>query len=300
MMDRAYAWRACAFAFAAYTCWVLSDTCVKASGAALSVEQQVFFNRSVAIVVYLAAAFWGKGVVTELATRKVWFHVLRGAVNALNLATIFYGVTRLPMANFYVMTFACPFVVAALSAWLLKERPGRGVWAAIVVGFIGVFIAVGPDRYDPQEWPLLPVLAVFVADLCFAFYIITLKRGGQGESDTALTFYPDVFVLFVFFALTVARGHAFDHGLSVVLAMLSGALSGIANRLMVKACRSTMNALVFTFQYSQIVIGGLSGYFFFANVPTWRTFAGAVIVVAAGIYVVSRPHAHPCAPKPVE
>ena len=49
-------------------------------------------------------------------------------------------------------------------------------------------------------------------------------------------------------------------------------------------------ATVAPFMYSEIISGGLVGYFIWHDVPTPRLLTGAAIVIASGIYIVT--HAH--------
>jgi len=272
-------------ALGAFTCWVGCDIFMKFSREGLTLDQQVLFNRTTAILIYLVASLQGRGL-RELKTKKHVFHIARGVINCINLATVYYAVSYLPLANYYTLAFTVPLMIALLSVFVLNERPRAGIWMAIATGFIGVVIAVRPDQYDAQAWPPGPTISMFVASLCFAVYSLTIKWGGNTESRTSLTFYPDMMVWIVFLCLVIVRRESPQNYASVGFALLSGLLSGTANLLLTAAYRRAMNAVVAPMHYSQIITGSLAGYMIWGDIPTWHLAVGATIIIASGYYVM--------------
>lgn len=274
----------------AFTSYVASDTIVKFIGKGLPVEQIILFNKLVFLFVCLLAAWRGEGL-RSFRTRKAGFHLGRGLLVIVNMLTVYYGLMHLPLANYYTINFTVPFMVALLSVLFLKERPSFDVWVAIVTGFIGVVIAVRPDSYDAQAWPLLPVVSLFAANLCFALYALTIKWGGKHESSAALVFYPELFTFLALLLYSFYRGGWTGDFRFVSLALLSGLFSAVAAIMLTAAYRRAMNALVAPFHYTQIVTGGLAGYFIWGDVPTASSLLGVVIIIGSGIYILRHSHA---------
>ncbi len=272
-------------AIGAFTSWVCADTLVKLCSDALSVDQIITLNKFVFLLMCAAFALRRKGF-KELRTKKPGFHVLRGVVCCVNMAAVFFALKHLSLANFYTIAFTTPFMIACLSALVLKERPTPGVWAAIVAGFVGVVMAVRPDHYDPQAWPLLAVFAMLASNLCLSLYSLTIKWGGRSESETALVFYPELLTFAVFLIYAMAWGVWPDDIGNMVLAMVSGVFSGVAALMITAAYRRAMNAHVAPFHYTQIITGSLAGYLIWGDVPTGHTLAGATVIIASGLYVL--------------
>jgi drug/metabolite transporter (DMT)-like permease len=273
------------YALGAFTLWSCSDTLIKLSGGLLSTPQQVLVNRIFVIVILLAASFRGEGL-RELKTKKPLFHLVRGLVVCVNMFTCFYAVTHLPLANFYTLAFTTPFMIALASAVFCGEHPGWGVWLAIVAGFIGVIVAMNPSRYDPVAWPWLAVVSLLVCNGCLAFYSMTIKGRGASESMTALTVYPEIICALVFLGVIAFTGDWPHDVKGVFYVALSGIVGGTANLLITMAYRRAMNALIAPFHYTQIIAGGLFGYFIWNDVPTPHLIAGVLVIIAAGLYVV--------------
>ncbi len=73
--------------------------------------------------------------------RVLW---LRSVAGSLSLVGTFYALTRLPVSDVLTLTQIFPVWVALLSWPLLGERPGRGVWLAVLSGAAGVTLIQQP------------------------------------------------------------------------------------------------------------------------------------------------------------
>ncbi len=272
-------------AIGAFTSWVCSDALVKLCGGTLAVDQIIALNKFVVLMVCVASAFYREGA-KAFRTEKPGFHIMRGIICCVNMLTVFYALKHLSLANFYTIAFTTPFMIACLSALVLKERPSLGVWMAIVTGFAGVVIAVRPDHYDPQAWPLAAVLSLFAANLCMSLYSLTIKWGGRSESGTALVFYPELVTFAVLSGYALLQDAWPGDFKSIALALTSGIFSGVAALMITVAYRRAMNAHVAPFHYTQIITGSLAGYLIWGDVPTWHVLAGAAVIIASGLYIL--------------
>jgi drug/metabolite transporter (DMT)-like permease len=94
-------------------------------------------------------AFVGAAVLTRLAGARfvVWrprILWLRSIAGSCSLIGTFYALTRLPVSDVLTLTQMFPVWVALLSWPLLGERPGTGVWLAVLSGGIGVVLIQQP------------------------------------------------------------------------------------------------------------------------------------------------------------
>jgi drug/metabolite transporter (DMT)-like permease len=72
------------------------------------------------------------------------------------------------------------------------------------------------------------------------------------------------------------------------LALITGIASTIAQWLVVVAFQQARASVLAPFAYSQLIWSGLLGYLIFANVPDQWTVAGAVVIIASGLYTAHR------------
>ena len=75
----------------------------------------------------------------------------------------FYCATRyMPLADVMTFYMATPLIVTALSAPLLGEKVERFRWIAVLIGFVGVLIALRPS---PQMFSWAAPIALFGATM---------------------------------------------------------------------------------------------------------------------------------------
>ena len=75
--------------------------------------------------------------------------------------SFFYiSLTYMSLAMANALFFSSPFFVSILATIVLKEKVGIRRWAAIFIGFIGVYIVLNPDFNDFDFMKLAPVRAL--------------------------------------------------------------------------------------------------------------------------------------------
>jgi len=138
-------------------------------------------------------AIWGVIAVTHrrllapLATRHLRTHFWRGLAGFAALVLFFYAIARLPLATAVTLNYTAPLFLAALSAWWLHERHGRGLVAAVLLGFVGIMLLLRPQLQD-EAW--LPALAGLVSGMLAAVAYVNVKQLGRlGEPEWRVVFY---------------------------------------------------------------------------------------------------------------
>src|SRR5210317_1333891 len=145
---------------------------------------QVIAIRSWMISLMILAIFGIRGELAELATRKPRQHALRGCIGFFAPFTFFIALKFLPLADTTVVFFSSTFVLTAASALFLKESVGIHRWSAVVIGFVGVVIAMNPQG----EEGLNAYLLLLVATTIYAMIFISGKRLSTTDSVISLVF----------------------------------------------------------------------------------------------------------------
>src|SRR5690606_26160946 len=93
-------------------------------------------------IIWLRSAF-GLGLITlaillsrdlrQFRTAKPRWHLARSLVGIVLTTGIFVGLKYIPLAEVTALVFATPLFVALYSSLVLKERVGRGTYAAILL-----------------------------------------------------------------------------------------------------------------------------------------------------------------------
>jgi drug/metabolite transporter (DMT)-like permease len=66
------------------------------------------------------------------------------------MLAFFESLRLLPLATVIAISFAAPLFMTLLSVPLLKERVGAHRWGALLAGFVGVSLIVGPQAMDGE------------------------------------------------------------------------------------------------------------------------------------------------------
>ena len=202
----------------------------------------------------------------------------------LNFANVI-ALPHLPLALFYITVFTAPMLIGVLAAFFLGERLTATKIIAIIVGFIGVIIAIDPLNVSAKgDW--IGYVAASAGVVCFAINVIWLRVMTQSETAESLTFFNAFVEMLVGFSFMLWHADPLAWKMVVIL-LAMGALCIVGNLSFAKAIRATTATTVAQFHYTQLIMGALLGFLIWHDVPTLNMVFGAAIIIAAGLYIAA-------------
>lgn len=239
------------------------------------------------LAIFLLIARWMGGYKCVYQTPKLKLNILRGVFAATCWLFFILGLKFLDLSVNYSVLLSSSFWVVIAGALLFRQTIGLYRWVATIIGFIGVLIVMQPGTASFQIASLLPLVAAF----CFAGAAITARMIGEGEKQSTLVFYIIISNLVILATLTTIQNtwQAIEIA-HLPYFFLSAAFYIIGIVLTNKAFTMGDPSAVNPMQYSQIIWGALIGYIFFAETPEKTTLIGAAIIIASGIYLITREH----------
>jgi len=242
---------------------------------------QLLWLRACAALLALAPLIW-KHRADFVRMERPRLQLLRVVLSTLEVAAFFLAVVYLPLADVITYWLACPVFVAALSAIFLGERVGWRRWTAILIGFLGVVIAMRPSAQTFSG----PAMIALGGSLCFSVLMLITR---------SLRATPDIVMASTQFAGTFLLGAAMSPFGWVTPSLSSLALFAIAGCISVSALLCVNRSLklapasvVVPYQYSMIIWAVLFGLIVFGDVPSTATIVGAAIIIGAGLYIFLR------------
>jgi drug/metabolite transporter (DMT)-like permease len=238
----------------------------------------VVWARYLAQTLLMAALFAPRLGWDLVRTRRPWLQLTRG-LSLVAISLLFFSALRyIPLGEATAVIFLAPLVVILLSAFVLKEQIGAGIWLAVGCGLLGVLIIVRPGGALFTPAILLP----FAAALCFGLYQLLTRRLSATDHPATSNFLTSLLgALLMSLALPwVWQLPEFSHGL--LMAAL-GALAMTGHMLLTHAYRFASAASLAPFTYGQIVIATLLGMLFFAHTPDAGGIAGMAIIILSGL-----------------
>lgn len=269
-------------AFAAFMLWSFCDALAKGATDYNVAPYQMMLIASL-------ASFFGLTAVSATQNRLKKFKPQ--AAGLVWARAVFYAIivifdnlafARLSLASFYVVAFSCPMLVAVGGRVFLKEKVSMKKALIIVLGFLGVVVAVDPRAIvqgDIDGWGVLFCLSGAV---CFASSQLLLRHLSGKEPIESLM--ATSFVSQIIAGLVALLFHCEAVPLPAVLCLVaSGLLSVPANFMMVKAMQKITAASAGALQYTQLIPGATLGYLIWGHVPSLNLILGAAIIVVSGI-----------------
>ena len=214
------------------------------------------------------------------ARTSLWLHLLRMALSSVEIACFYWAVTRLQLADVTVFYLSTPILLTAIAALVLREQVGRARWLATLVGFAGVLIALRPSG-DALSWPALVALS---GSTIYAVFL-TVTRSLRRAPNTVLVMLQ-LLALAVCGAVTVPFAWTPPSLGGFALMAIVGVIGIIGYVCVNRALQLAPASVVAPFQYLSIIWSVALGYIAFGDVPEPATIAGAVLIIAAGGFIL--------------
>jgi drug/metabolite transporter (DMT)-like permease len=248
-----------------------------------SVIEIAFYRNLVACIPFLILVFvLGKKEILVIRSKPSLVG-LRAVLGAVSLVTTFAAFSLMPMAETTVLLFTSSLFIPILGVAFLGEKVGPYRWSAVLIGFAGVVVMVGPAGH----MSLVGVSVAIAAALMHATLQIVLRYLGRHESPETITFYFLVIgTLITALPLPLV---AVTPTLAEIPLLLGVGLSGaLAQWLLSIAFRNAPAAVVTVFNYSGIVWATLFGWMIWNEWPLTPVLIGAGIVIASNGLIIWR------------
>lgn len=231
--------------------------------------------------------FAGMVLVLPLLGVRRTFHVkspvkvtIRGLLLLGCTICFFTAISLIPLTDANSIAFVAPLITVALSAFVLREKVGIRRWAAVGIGFVGVLIVLRPG-FNEIHWAYFLVLGMATMFSIFGLMTRSLNRT---EAPVAMQFHAALvgfigtgILIFFYWETPTLREWVF--------LIVIGAIGGVSHQILIFGFRYASASLLAPFHYIVIIWATIYGYFIFGDVPEVWTFAGAALIVTAGLYV---------------
>lgn len=238
---------------------------------------QVLLLRSAAALVVIAPFVVKQGIGRTLRPERPGLQVLRVALGSCEVALFYWAVSYLPLADTMTLWLAAPVWAVVLAALLLGEKVDAGRWLAVVVGFIGVAVALNPSGQSLS----MPAIIALVGSVSFAMMMIT-GRQLRGTPDVTLVAWQTLGA-FIMGVILLPFGWVTPTLTDAALLGLLGIVAMVAHICVTRSLKLAEASVVVPYQYTLIVWALVFGWFIFGDWPTPAMLLGAGLIVAAGL-----------------
>ncbi|MEW9918083.1 DMT family transporter [Marimonas sp. MJW-29] len=252
--------------------------------AELSAWRNLFGLIPAAFVLWSSAEWHRRGRQIRLRQWRLAF--FRGAVLTVAQFSFYFSLRVLTFATASTITYANALFLVALAVPILGEHVGKVRWFAVLIGFAGVILVVGPGR-DTFSWAALMAL---LAAFCYALTGVTARLIDEDVPTALINLYSSTIAVIGAVLLAFFTGGFTPIGSMEDMLWIAamGAFGGSAVLLLISAYRMADQSDLAPFSYFGIPIAFVLGWFFYDEAPWSELLPGALLIVAGGLTIIWR------------
>lgn len=263
-------------------CLSVNDALIKWLSSGLGVGQILGLRGILVITLYGAFIGHFKGFSAfRMVNPKA--HILRGALLVISAYTFVTGLSLLPLADAFALSFAGPLFMVVMAIVFLGEKVGWRRWVAVSIGFLAVLIMLQPGSAAFQLAALLPLIAALSGAARDAF----TRRMAAAETTHSILLSGTAAVTLGGFA-SLPFGWVMPSWSDGGILLATAIMQCCAHYLMIEAFRYGETSLLAPFKYSGLVWGLVLGFLVWGEFPNTHILFGAAVIIASGIYIAHR------------
>ena len=204
---------------------------------------------------------------------------------ALMMATtlFFFAFSKLGLAEASAIFNISPVLITLGAFLFLREQIGPRRVIGIVVSLLGALIIIRPGSGVFTVYALLPLGAA----IFYSTYSLATRFVGTDESPWTSLFYSAIFGAICYSIYIVFHWNPMSSN-ALLLTIIIGLFGTAGHICLIRALTLGEASLVAPFIYTNLLFTTIWGLVLFGNFPDFWMICGALIIVAAGVYVWAR------------
>jgi drug/metabolite transporter (DMT)-like permease len=246
--------------------------------AAVSTSAIVFFQNLVSLLLFLPWTLHHG--VSELRTKHLLLHGVRGLGGVLSQALMFIAILKMPLMNTVLLSNSAPLFIP-LVAWLwLREKITASTAISVAIGFIGVLLILKPGASLLRNPAALVATA---AAACSAIALVTVNRLSSTEPTDRILFYYFLTASLLTAPFLPFGWHSPAERQWLFLLAIGGCQAA-SQLFIILAYRYAKPGRIAPFNYSVVVFSGLIGWIAWHDRPDPLALLGVLLVCGGGIF----------------
>lgn len=219
----------------------------------------------------------------ELRTTQLPLHGFRTILTYSGTLCWFWGVTLVPIADYYALQFMTPILTIAGAVLVLGERAGLRTWIAVAVAFGGALIILRPGFMEVS----FGLLIALGAALCYAGVNVCVKVLSRRDRAVVIVMYVNLLLvpvagLFAIFNWRTPEWTDLPLFIGVGVFATMGQLGqtwGIA---------AADARIIQTFDFLRLPLAALIGWIVFRELSDAWVWVGAFVIFSSAYSVLHR------------
>ena len=238
------------------------------------------------IVLALSSEWHARGRLLRI--RQWRLGLLRGLFIAMAQFCFYLSITKMELATASTLTYISPVLITLLSIPILKHEVGLWRWLAVIIGFVGVVMIMGPGSKIFTPYSLLPIGAAFG----YSLSTVCVRLFDEHNPTALINMYASAGALLGALAIVFATtGYSEVESLQDWgLLLCMGLVGGFAVLALINAYRLARPSSLSPYEYFGIPFAFILGWLFFDEAPFAKLFPGVLLIIAGGLLIAWREH----------
>jgi drug/metabolite transporter (DMT)-like permease len=247
----------------------------------------VFFRSFLSIFVLLP--YFLKAGLGRLKTRRLGYHVIRGAFHTMSMLAWFTAISFMPLAEATAISFMIPVYTSIGAILFLSERSQIGRWLAVAVGFGGMLVIVWPDLGGARGAGTMTSGALLVTGSAIAVAVskVMTKSLARTDSTPSIVFYFTV-NLSVFTFIPMLFLWKTPSATALLCLVAIAVLGTLAHLCMTQGYHEGDLSAVEPANFVRLIWAAAFAFAIFGEIPAVWTWAGASIIMVGTLYLMRR------------
>lgn len=220
------------------------------------------------------------GGLAKLRTRRPVVYGLRAVVAMLAMASMFFALQTLPVADATALLYSAGLFTVLFAAIALREAVGVRRWIALIVGFAGALIIIRPGFIE-FSWSLAIMM---ICALSFGAANVFTRFLATTEDANAVVFYNYLLMGLLALPPALAEWHMPEWRDAPVLLVL-GIVTFLAQQSFTRSFVFAPPSIVMPAYYLLLPFAAAIGFFAFDEVPDIWVWAGAAVICGSTYYI---------------
>ncbi len=243
--------------------------------------EQIIWARLVSHLVCVLVVFGPRNGLSLFRSNRPWIQLSLSLTMLISTTLFFFALPHIGLAKASVINFVSPFLVMLMALPLLGERLEPRRFCAVLVGFVGVVIVIRPGG-DVFQWASV---AIFVSAAFYSLYQVFARMvAGHDRPETSILYnvLAGAIVMSMFMPWSFVMPKTWLHA---ALMASMGLIGAIGHYCVARAMRYADAGIISPFNYVQLIAAVGVGYALFGDLPDAWTWVGAVVIIAAGVFI---------------
>lgn len=265
-------------------CFVSMGSLVKLLAETMPSQNLVFFRNLFGLMAL--SPILVKIGANSVKTKVLHLHIVRSLAGILAMYCFFYALAKLSLADAMLLKISAPLFIPIFAFIWISEFISTRTILAVLVGFLGVILVLRPTG-EIQFASLIGLLGGALA----AYAKVSIRRMSDTEPTSRIVFYFATISLIVSFIPLLSSWVTPTKNEWLMLLAL-GVVGTMGQLFLTRAYTLAPASRVGPFTYSSIVFASLIGWWFWNEIMTLFTIAGASLIIFAGMLIFREKHQH--------